>query len=154
MSNELDDLHSEMRIPNANRRCRKSGFSLVELMVVVGIVGVLSSIAIPTFKTYAQRAKRSEAYLNLAGIYKAQKTYHAENNQYGTTFANIGFEISGANEVNPTTIQSQYYMYTMEVFDVDVAENANYSAIATGDLDPGDSMLDIIMIESGVTIKD
>jgi type IV pilus assembly protein PilE len=150
MSNGLTYMHTG----NGRMRNRKGGFSLVELMVVVGIVGVLSSIAIPTFKTYAQRAKRSEAYINLAGIYKAQKGYHAENNEYGTTFANIGFEIAGANEVDSTTIESQYYTYTMEAFDVDVAENANYSAVATGDLDPGDAMLDIIMIESGVIIKE
>ena len=150
MTNELNKTDAI----GSRKRNRKSGFTLVELMVVVGIIGVLSSIGIPTFKTYAQRSKRSEAFINLAGIYTAQKAYHAENNQYGTTYGDIGFEISGANELDPTTIESQYYTYTMEVFDVDVAENANYSAVATGDLDPGDAMLDIVMIESGVIIKE
>jgi prepilin-type N-terminal cleavage/methylation domain-containing protein len=135
-------------------RRAKQGFTLIELMVVVAIIGVIGSIAIPSFQNYARRSKRSEAYINLAGIFTSQKTYHAENNQYGTTFANIGFEISGGNELDATTIQSQFYTYTLETFAVGAAQNANYSAVATADLDPGDAVLDIIMIESGVIIKD
>jgi prepilin-type N-terminal cleavage/methylation domain-containing protein len=145
---------NEMEPESRRQKNRIRGFTLIELMVVVSIVGLLSSIAIPSFQTYAKRSKRSEAFINLAGIFKSQKAFHAENNQYGTTFGNIGFEISGANEVDPTTIQSQYYTYTMEVFAVESAQNANYSAVATADLDPGDAMLDIIMIESNVIIKE
>jgi hypothetical protein len=77
-----------------------------------------------------------------------------ENGRYGSTFDEIGFEISGATELDPTTIQSKYYTYTLEALEVDGIANANYSAVATGDLDPSDGMLDIIMIESGVIITD
>lgn len=123
-------------------------------MVVVSIIGVIAAVAMPNLQTYARRARRSEAFLNLNGIYKSQKTYYVENGQYGTTFDEIGFEISGAMVIDPITIQSQFYTYTLEAFDVNGVTNANYSAVATGDLDPGDAMLDIIMIEGGVTILD
>lgn len=142
-----------MRMPRAGRRNRDGGFSLVELMIVVAIIGVISSIALPNMQMHARRAKRSEAFVNLAGIFTAQKVYYTEQGSYGATFDDLGFEISGATQLDSTTIQSQYYTYTLEAFDVDGVSNANYSAIATADLDPGDAMLDIIMIESGVVIK-
>jgi len=136
----------------AGRRNRRGGFTLVELMIVVAIIGVISSIAIPSMQDYARRARRSEAFLNLKGIYTAQKVYYTEEGQYGSTFDEIGFEIGGAMQLDDTTIQSQFYTYTLETFDVDDVSSANYSAVATGDLDPSDAMLDIIMVESGVVV--
>lgn len=131
---------------------RREGFSLIEVMIVVAIIGVISSIAMPSLQAYVWRAKRNEAYINLNGIYKSQQTYFTEFGQYGSTFDAIGFEISGATEIDPNTIQSQYYTYTLEALEVDGVPNANYSAVASGDLDPSDAMMDIIMIESGVII--
>jgi len=132
---------------------RNAGFTLIEMMVVVSIIGVISSIAIPGLQKYVYRAQRNEAYINLNGIFTAQKTYQADNGKYGETFADIGFEILGGEMIDPNTIQSKYYTYTLETFDVDGIDNANYSAVATGDLDPSDAMLDIIMIESGLIIQ-
>ena len=139
-----------------SREPRRSlaGFSLIEVMIVVAIIGVIGSIALPSLQAYVWRARRNEAFLNLNGIYKTQMTYMVENGRYGSTFDEIGFEISGGTQLDATTIQSQYYTYTLEALEVDGIANANYSAVATGDLDPSDGMLDIIMIESGVIITD
>ena len=135
-------------------RLGNGGFTLVELMVVVAIIGVIGSVAIPSLQDYARKAHRTEAFTNLAGIYKAQKVYHMEFDQYGGTYAEIGFEMGGATEIDPTTIQSSFYTYTLEAFAVAGSPNANYSAVATADLDPSDPMMDIIMIEGGVLIKE
>jgi len=137
---------------SAGRRNRRGGFTLVELMIVVAIIGVISSIAIPSMQDSARRARRSEAFLNLKGIYTAQKIYFTEEGRYGSTFDQIGFEIAGATPLDDTTIQSQFYTYTLQSLDVDGVSSANYSAVAAGDLDPSDAMLDIIMIESGVVV--
>ena len=58
------------------------GFTLTELMIVVAIIGVLASIAIPGFQRYQKTSKRSEAYTNLAALAKAQKSYFAEANTF------------------------------------------------------------------------
>lgn len=64
-------------------RSRKSaGFTLVELMIVVGLIGALSAIAIPNFMRYQARSRRSEAWVNVSGVALAQKSYFAEKNSY------------------------------------------------------------------------
>jgi len=59
------------------------GFSLVELMVVVGVIGILAAIAIPTYIGIQKRAARSEAKASLEAIGLAMEGYMAENNDYG-----------------------------------------------------------------------
>jgi prepilin-type N-terminal cleavage/methylation domain-containing protein len=61
---------------------RSQGFTLLELMIVVAIIGVLASVAIPSFRNYQMNAKRSEAYANLSALAKAQKSYFAEFNEF------------------------------------------------------------------------
>lgn len=148
----------EARMPTTARpsslAAGRHGFTLVEVMLVVVLIGVLGSIALSSLQPYVWRAKRNEAYINLNGIYKSQKAYFGEFGRYGSTFEEIGFEIAGAEKIDPTTTQSRYYTYTIEAFEVDGVPNANYSAVATGDLDPSDAMLDIIMIEGGIVLEE
>jgi type IV pilus assembly protein PilA len=47
------------------RRNRQSGFTLIELMIVVAIIGILASVAMPQFRNYAARAKVTEAIMQL-----------------------------------------------------------------------------------------
>jgi prepilin-type N-terminal cleavage/methylation domain-containing protein len=64
-------------------RSRKSaGFTLIELMIVVGLIGAMSAIAIPNFLRYQARSRRSEAWVNVSGIVTAQKSYFAEKDSF------------------------------------------------------------------------
>jgi prepilin-type N-terminal cleavage/methylation domain-containing protein len=58
------------------------GFTLVELMVVVAILGVLASVAVVAFRKYALRARVSEAYGMLGMIRMRQESYRSEFSQY------------------------------------------------------------------------
>src|SRR5690606_9846535 len=71
---------------------RQDGFTLVELMVVVAIIGLLSAVAVPNFKKYQARAKISEAKLQLAAIYTAQSAFFSDFNMYGACLRYMGYD--------------------------------------------------------------
>jgi prepilin-type N-terminal cleavage/methylation domain-containing protein len=71
-----------MRSVNLGAARREGGFTLIELMITVAIIGVLAAIAIPAFLNYQNRSRRSEAFSNLAAIAKLEQSYFAEYNSY------------------------------------------------------------------------
>lgn len=75
----------------AYRSKSQSGFTLIELMIVVVIIGILAAIAIPRFQHAAVKAKESEAKLLLKQIYEYQLAYRQENGGYSANTASIGF---------------------------------------------------------------
>jgi type IV pilus assembly protein PilA len=68
---------------------RKGGFTLIELMIVVAIIGILAAIAIPNFLRFQLKAKTSEGKTNIAAIRTAEQSYYSEFGNYvssqGTT---------------------------------------------------------------------
>jgi type IV pilus assembly protein PilA len=61
---------------------RKGGFTLIELMIVVAIIGILAAIAIPNFLRFQLKAKSSEGKTNLAAIRTAEQSYYSEFGRY------------------------------------------------------------------------
>jgi type IV pilus assembly protein PilA len=77
-------------------RIRKSsGFTLIELMIVVAIIGILAAIAIPNFLKFQCKSKQSEAKTNLSGIFTAEKSFFGEYNTYGTDLISINWQPDG-----------------------------------------------------------
>jgi len=72
-----DRPHSPPPLFNENARKRICGFTLVELMTVVAVMGILSAVAIPAFISYIQKAKTAEATSNVQKIYSGIVTYYA-----------------------------------------------------------------------------
>ena len=98
----------------AIRSTRKAGFTLIELMIVVGIIGVLVAVAIPNFISYQARSRRSEAFVNLAAIARSQLAYAAETGEY---FEAAPFPDFSSNGLGTTKM------------DWDAASDAAYAAL-------------------------
>jgi type IV pilus assembly protein PilA len=79
-----------------------AGFTLIELMIVVAIIGILAAIAIPNFVKFQCRSKQSEAKTNLKAMYVAYQGYYSEFSNYPdvadpmTTTNHIGWHPKGA----------------------------------------------------------
>lgn len=71
---------------------RQDGFTLVELMVVVAIIGLLSAVAVPNFKKYQAKAKMSEAKLQLSALYTAETAFYSDYNIYSQCLVYMGFD--------------------------------------------------------------
>lgn len=87
-------------------RPRAHGFTLVEVMIVVAIIGILASIALPSYTQYVVQARRTEAQAFLMELAQRQERRRVNNPQYGPTgtvtdtLDYYGFAISNAS---PTT---------------------------------------------------
>ena len=82
-----------MSIPRFNN----NGFTLIELMITVAILGVLAGIAIPAYNGYIKTAKMSEAHNNLAALRLAEEENYLETNSYffGNTTAQVAANSNG-----------------------------------------------------------
>ncbi len=72
----------------------EGGFTLIELMIVVAIIGVLAVIAVPNFLRYQGQARQAEATYVLATIFSAEVAYYGEGARYGS-FDEVGFNLHG-----------------------------------------------------------
>jgi type IV pilus assembly protein PilE len=75
--------------PTHTSASRKRGFTLIEVMIVVSVIAVLSSIALPSFEAQLQKARRTDALISVMTIQSAQERYRSNNSSYGS-LADIG----------------------------------------------------------------
>ena len=70
---------------------RSVGFSLIELMIVVAIIGVLSAIAYPAYTDSANKSRRADAITTLLDMQLQQEKHRSINSSYTTTLGDIGY---------------------------------------------------------------
>ena len=84
-------LQNKLRPSIAPRAYRERGVTLVELMIVVVILGLLTSIAFPAYQGYVERARRSDGKAMLTDVAARLERFYADNNTYTVTMTNLGF---------------------------------------------------------------
>jgi type IV pilus assembly protein PilA len=113
----------------------KRGFTLIELMIVVAILGILAAVAIPAFINYMRRAKTSEATMNVDRIYEGGITYfeaeHVRRGVAGTILMRCLPPAAGPTPTAPPSAQK----YNASSAAVEFAASAAWKALdfAMGD---------------------
>ena len=121
---------------------RKGGFTLIELMIVVAIIGILAAIAIPNFLRFQLKAKSSEGKTNLAAIRTAEQSYYSEFGSYvssqglspanTTTSAKVAFTgTTGFNTIGWAPEGLVYFSYGVGA----AAPGTAFFATAMADID-------------------
>jgi len=111
----------------------KKGFTLIELVVVIIIIGILAAIAFPMMRGNIEKAKKSEAVAALGTIRTAERLYFVEHDQY----TDVGNFNDAANPlstyIQPADLAGQYY--SAICFNVTGATNTAFLAWGVGNTD-------------------
>jgi type IV pilus assembly protein PilA len=106
-----------------NKKKAYEGFTLVELLVVVIIIGILAAIALPSFLNQATSAKQSEGRQNIAALTRAQQNWRSTNSAFADNFDKLAIGIV-KGQTKTDSSSSSVYTYTLGTTGQDLATHS------------------------------
>lgn len=114
----------------------QKGFTLIELMIVIAIIGILAAVAIPAYQDYTIRSKISEG-LSLSSVAKTavSETYNSTGSYPSMDPANASYGLPTANEISGSHVSSISAAASTGIISI------VFKTVATGKVDSGDTIL-------------
>ncbi|MGW8248821.1 MAG: type IV pilin protein [Acidiferrobacterales bacterium] len=94
------------------KRVSNSGFTLIELMIVVVIIAILAGIAYPSYKNYTVKSKRSDAYAGLTQAATDQEKFYSQNMRFASSMQALNSLISGSSATTRMSPDGHYAITT------------------------------------------
>ncbi len=94
---------------------KQKGFTLIELMIVVVIIAILASIAIPSYHSYMQKTRRADAKQSLTAAAAAMEKWFFTNNGYATTATQLGSIGIGADDAVADSGDGHYSIHRVKL---------------------------------------
>lgn len=135
------------------RESRQQGFSLVELLLVVVIIGVIAAMAIPAYQKGMWAAENGSAFGTMRTINSTQVTFHLQNSRYGKlSEINAALGNSVGTLVGDRLVRGKYVFEMASWADEDAELVTRYGVSATRDV-PGDVVYRYEMDQTGRIIQ-
>ena len=101
-------------------RQKDQGFTLIELMITVAILGILSAITVPSYMAYVQKSKRTDAKVELLKVAQLQESYYVQNLSYAKFLNGAGGLGFGSKK-----LETESGLYSIQVWGLDSSNKAN-----------------------------
>ncbi len=116
-----------------NHKKRSAGFTLVELLIVVAIIGILGAIAFPQYQKYAMRGRRSGAETLVMAIASKEQQYILDARAYTATIGSGGLNITSHDDFScAATCANNYYTVSVTVDNSATPPTFSISAVPQG----------------------
>lgn len=111
-----------------------TGFTLIELMIVIAIISILAAIAIPNYNDYVRRAKLTEAQASLSDLRVKMEQFFQDYRNYGNADGNGKCGLDSASTAKVSFVNTKYFSYTCSVTDSKQAYTITAKSLAGGGL--------------------